>query len=260
MVGARLSSASDKYKVLAERWAAPYVANSKPKPPAKLLGRQRAFDQAWWPLPVAVAWVATRDRNFVDQMPLDKSMRYLAFALAKYAVDDPKSASLPYNAVHDAFLALRDATTEGGVQAIGDPYRWLADRPPRRVCEPTRVIKPLEIATAVCRDDHGSPDCLVPKDVRPDGSRFQNVLFRRKDVLARFPPLQATLAIARNEDKAVEALSTYITDRTTRPDAKAWLQEKGFSLGPRAFQRIWRKARESAGLTPLAPRGRKRLR
>ena len=261
MVGARLSSASDEYKALAERWAAPYVADSKPKTPAELLEWQRAFDQAWWPLPVAVAWVATRDRNFAGAL-LDKPMRWLAVALAKYAADVKgfNPAGLPYKNGHDAILALRDATSEGGIQAVGDPYRWLADRPPRRICEPRRVIAPLEIVSAVCLDDHGSPDCLVPKDVRPDGSRFQNVLFRRKDVLARFPPLQATLATARNEDKAVEALSTYITDRTTRPDAKAWLQEKGFSLGPRAFQRIWRKARESAGLTPLAPRGRKRLR
>ena len=193
---------------------------------------------------------------------LDKSMRHLAVALAKYAADVKgfKSASLPYKNSHDAFLALRDATAEGDVQAVGDPYRWIAERPPRRVCEPTRVIDPLEIVTAVCRDDHGSPDCLVPECKRPDGSRFQNVLFRRKDVLARFPALQATLATARNEDKAVEALSTYVTERTTRPDAKAWLQEKGFNLGPRAFQRVWRKARKSADLTPLAPRGRKRRR
>ena len=126
-----------------------------------------------------------------------------------------KSAGLPHKNSHDAFLALRDAIAEGSVQAIGDPYRWFAEQsriPPRRVCEPTRVIDPLEIVTAVCRDDHGSPDCLVPKDLRPHGSRFQNVLFRRSNVLARFPALQATLATARNEDEAVEALSSYVTD------------------------------------------------
>ena len=37
------------------------------------------------------------------------------------------------------------------------------------VCEPTRVIDPLEIVSAVCRNDHGSPDCLVPKDLQPHG-------------------------------------------------------------------------------------------
>ena len=46
-----------------------------------------AFDHAHWPPHVAAAWVATRDRDFVDQVPFDKPMRYLAVALAKYAVD-----------------------------------------------------------------------------------------------------------------------------------------------------------------------------
>ena len=109
--------ASDEYKALAERWAAPYMADSKPKNPAEPLGRgepMRAFGQAWWSLPVAVAWVATRDRNFAE-MSLDKSMRRLAVALAKYAanVNGFKSASLPYKNSHDAFLALRDATARG---------------------------------------------------------------------------------------------------------------------------------------------------
>jgi hypothetical protein len=219
-----------------------------------------AFDHAYWPHHVAAAWVATRDRDFVDQVSFDKSMRYLAVALAMHAVSNKglRSAGLPYKNSHDASLALRDATAEGGVRAIGDPYRWFAGRPPRRVCEPTRVIDPLEIVSAVCRDDQGSSDCLVPKGLHPHGSRFQNVLLRRSDVLARFPSLQATLAIARNEDMAVKALSTYVTDLTPRPDAKAWLREQGFNLGPRVFQRVWRSARELAGLTPAAPRGRKR--
>lgn len=259
---AKFDRRSDEYKALAERWAAPYAGDSKPKTPAELLGRQRAFGQAWWPLPVAVAWVATRDRNFVE-VSLDKSMRRLAVALAKYAADVKgfKSASLPYKNSHDAFLALRDATAQkGGIQAVGYPYRWVPERPPRMVCEPRRTIDPLEIVSAVCRDDHGIPDCLVPELKRPHGSRFQNVCFLRKDVLARFPALQATLATARNESAAAEAFSTYIAEHTTRPDAEAWLKERGYNLGPRAFQRVWRKARELKGLTPLAPPGRKRSR
>ena len=59
------------------------------------------------------------------------------------------------------------------------PIGWFAGQsrqPPRKVCEPTRVIDPLEIASAVCRDDHGSPDCFVPKDLhtarKPLSKRF----------------------------------------------------------------------------------------
>jgi hypothetical protein len=256
--------ASDEYKALAERCAAPYVADSKPKTPAELLGRQRAFGQAWWPLPVAVAWVATRDRNFAG-VSLDKSMGHLAVALAKYAVDNKgfESASLPYKNSHDAFLALRDATAEGGVQAVGDPYRWIPEqypRAPRKVCEPRRAIDPLEIVFAVCCDDHGSPDCLVSELKRPHGSRLQNVCFLRKDILPRFPALQATLATARNESEAAEALSGYVTDRTTRAEAEAWLSGQGFDFGARAFRRVWFEARKKAELPPVAPSGRKRQR
>jgi hypothetical protein len=216
-----------------------------------------AFGHAHWPLPVAVAWVATRDRDFFDNVPFDKSMSYLAVALATYRIN--KSVSWPHKRSQDAFLALRDAIAEGAVQAVGEPYRWVAGRLPRKVCEPRRVIDPLEIVSAVCRDDRGSPDCLVPKDLRPDGSRFQNVLFRRRDVLARFPALPATRATASNEAEAVKALSSYVTDLIKRSDAEAWLQKQGFHIGKRSFQqRVWPKAREAAGLPPAAPRGRKR--
>jgi len=221
------------------------------------------FDRAYWPVHVAVAWVATRDRDFVDQLPFDKSMKYVAVALAKYADDNKgfRSAALPYKGSHGAFLALLDAVATRETKAIGDPYRWVAERSgirPRRVCEPTRVIDPLEISSAVCRDDHGSPDCLVPKNLRPDGSRFQNSLFRRSHVLARFPALQATRATAKKEDEAVSALSSYVTDLIKRTDAETWLRDRGFNLGPRVFQRVWRRARELAGLTSAAPAGRKR--
>src|SRR5262249_4276494 len=143
---------------------------------------------------------------------------------------------------------LRDKTADGGIQAIGDPYRWV-ERPPRMVCEKTRVIDPLEIVSAVCRHDRGIQDCLVPKELRADGSRFQNILFRRRDVLARFPALPATRATARNEDEAVKALSGYVTDLTKRTDAEVWLRDRNFNLGPRPFQRVWGRAREKAGLT-----------
>lgn len=220
-----------------------------------------AFDREYWPVHIATAWVATRDRNFIDQIPWDKSMRYLAVALAKYVVVDNRglrSATLPRGS-HDAFLALRDAAATGRSEAVGDPYHWAVGQSgiPTKVFEQTRVIDPLEILSAVCRDDRGTLDCLVPKNPQTHVSRFQNIFFRRSSVLARFPALPATLATARNEDKAAEALSTYVADRTTRLDAQAWLRGRGYNVGERAFRRVWRKAREIAGLTPSAPSGRK---
>ena len=46
-----------------------------------------AFDHAYWPLLVAVPWVTSRDRDVLDQGSFDKPMRYLAVALANYAVE-----------------------------------------------------------------------------------------------------------------------------------------------------------------------------
>ena len=41
------------------------------------------FRAAWWPLPVAVAWVLTRDRVFVERSNrAGKSLRRIAVALA----------------------------------------------------------------------------------------------------------------------------------------------------------------------------------
>ena len=112
-----------------------------------------------------------------------------------------KSAGLPNKNSHDASLALRDATAEDGVQALGNPYRRFTWSNPAEGSASRHGDDPLEIASAVCRDDHGSPDCLVPKDMHEQGKGFQSVFFRRSSVLGRFPPLQATRATAKNEDK-----------------------------------------------------------
>ena len=41
-----------------------------------------AFDHAYWPPHVATAWIITRDRNFVDRLRLDQSMRSVSIAYA----------------------------------------------------------------------------------------------------------------------------------------------------------------------------------
>jgi hypothetical protein len=60
---------------------------------------ESAFVTAWWPIHVAVAWLATRDRDFVEQVPFDKSMRYLAVALVKYKAEN-RVLRLPHKGSH----------------------------------------------------------------------------------------------------------------------------------------------------------------
>jgi len=226
-----------------------------------------AFDHAYWPPHVATAWIITRDRNFVDRLRLDQSMRSVSIA---YAIASNGCKPTSYKGSHDAWLKLQNAMISGEVEAIGDPYirRAGSSGRPRELCEPTRAIDPVEAASAVLRDDCGSPDCLVSREARGRSFEmiqlrpqwcFRNVQLSQSDVLTQFPAHRATRATARQEAEAVKVLSGYLTDHTKRSDAEVRLREVGFHIGKRAFQqRVWPKAREAAGLPPVAPPGRKR--
>jgi hypothetical protein len=64
---------------------------------------------------------------------------------------------------------------------------------------------------------------------------------------------------AGRESLAVKALASQIKDnrQMTRADAADWLKNSGYSLGKRAFERVWPQARENAGLPRIAAPGRK---
>lgn len=100
-----------------------------------------AFDHAYWPPHVATAWVFTRDRNFVDRLRLDQSMRNVSIA---YAVANKgfKPAGLLYKESLDAWLDLLNAISLGKIEAIGDPYnrRTGPSGRPRELRGPTRAI------------------------------------------------------------------------------------------------------------------------
>jgi hypothetical protein len=68
------------------------------------------------------------------------------------------------------------------------------------------------------------------------------------------------VATMRGEAAATQALTMHLRQNRhiSKDAAEAWCGRKAFKLTKRGFkQRIWPKAREEAGLLPLAPAGRK---
>jgi hypothetical protein len=86
---------------------------------------------------------------------------------------------------------------------------------------------------------------------RPD---VTNVLCGGKDIRQHGAP-----ATVNHEKRAIEVLASHLktNPQKTRADAAEYCERAGHKLGKRAFGRVWSGARESAGLSPIAPPGRK---
>jgi hypothetical protein len=65
-------------------------------------------------------------------------------------------------------------------------------------------------------------------------------------------------ATARGENDAVRVLASKLKENPDMTRAEAFDECKPFGVGARAFDRVWPKARERAGLSATAPAGRKR--
>ena len=119
----------------------------------------RGLDHSWVPLHFAIGWVLTRDRTFVADLPFDGSTRKLAIAIAIAKANGTKA-----DAIHDGWMALRDAMLTGKVRAQGTPYRRRNHNgAPVETAEGRRKILPAEIATANLQDDNEYPTALSPR-------------------------------------------------------------------------------------------------
>ena len=82
----------------------------------------RGLDHSWVPLHLAIGWILTHDRGFVDNLPFDGSTRMLAVPIAEARFNGIKAKS-----IHDGWLNLCDALRTGTVRAQGIPY-WRRSR------------------------------------------------------------------------------------------------------------------------------------
>ncbi len=136
------------------------------------------FGATWRPIHVAVAWVVTRDRAFVERTNRPgKSLRFIAVALAMEKVNG-KPTEHYFKGITDAWSALREEMAAGNVRASGTPFWRVADLQGHAVetNEMAREIPAVEIASLRLQDDGNDKDCLVPENWRvAHGSNWNNL-------------------------------------------------------------------------------------
>ena len=215
----------------------------------------RGLDHSWIPIHLAIGWVLTRDRAFVDRLPHDGSTtRPLSVAIATAKAHGTKA-----DAVRDGWLALRDAMLIGKVRAQGTPCRRHSRSSGVAVeaAEGRQDIPASEIASANLQDNGEYRDCLIPKDWHASGAPFYRDLHvSRGDLLAVFRPPVPTV---KDETGARKALADRLRGKPMlRRDAWDFLIAAGFKISERAFlYRVWPQARSDAGLPEKAPPGRR---
>jgi hypothetical protein len=223
-----------------------------------------AADKAIDAIAIAIGWVLTRDRVFVDNLPFDGSTRTLAVAIA---IAIAKTNGTKAKSIHDGWLELCDAIRTSTVRAQGIPYwrRESVGGPPVETVECRRDIPAFEIADANLRDDPEANrredneyrDCLIPKNWHVSNAPFyrNNQVFRA-DLLKVFKPPAPT---TKDEAGARTSLANLLRERPKlrRADARRHLATEGFKISDRGFlNRVWPQGRLDAGLDAVAPSGR----
>ena len=214
------------------------------------------FGAAWWPIHVAVAWVLTRDRAFVERSNrAGQSLRGIAVALAMDK-EGGKPTERYFKGSTDAWSALREEMAAGNVRVSGTPFRRDSDLQGHAVgtSEMAREIPADEIASLRLQDDGGDKDCLIPEDWRvAHGSNrnnlrgYRDVRVFRDDVLLTFYAEGATpyepdwerlpeavkrvLATGVNEDQAKQVICTAIADRKIKIQFSIATKEVHASFG-----------------------------
>lgn len=214
------------------------------------------FGAAWWPIHVAVAWVLTRDRAFVERSSrVEKSLLGITVGLAADKVYG-KPTERYFEDADDAWSALREEMAAGKVRASGTPFRRIADLQGHAVetNEIAREIAAVEIGTLRLQNDGDDEDCLVPEDWRvAHGSNwknlrgYRNVQVFRDDVLRAFNAEGATpyvpdwerlpeavkrvMATGVKEDQAKQAICNAIADRKIKVRFSITSVEGGASFG-----------------------------
>ena len=155
-----------------------------------------AFELAWWPLDIAVSWVLTRDRTFVERQWRRSGNGFTGIEVSVAA--DHHSGQrvvLRFEGVSEAWTALKRRLETGEIKTVGTPFQRIADLSGNasEISEPQREISDPEIGSLMV-DRDGDDLCLIPEDWRvARGSNFnnlrgyRNVQVRTNEVVLFFP-------------------------------------------------------------------------
>jgi hypothetical protein len=135
------------------------------------------FAVAWWPVDVAIAWIITRDRTFVERHWRRRGST-LAVTIA-LAVDTHSGQSLRrfVESNEEAWTELKALLEAGKIRVVGTPFRRLADASAGSIetTESQREISDAEIGSLQLVEE-GDDLCLIPEDWRvARGSNWNNL-------------------------------------------------------------------------------------
>jgi hypothetical protein len=159
------------------------------------------FAVSWWPVDVALAWIITRDRTFVERHWTRRGSK-LAVTIS-LAVDSHSGQQLPryVDGVEAAWTELKGLLEDGKIRVVASPFRRTADFSAGAVetSESQQEIPDSEIGSLTLTED-GDDLCLIPEDWRvARGSNWNNLrgyrnpLVRANGVLHFFQPSSTAL-------------------------------------------------------------------
>src|SRR5712664_3815755 len=125
-----------------------------------------AFELKWWPLDIAIAWVLTRDRTFVERQWKRSSGKLTGISVA-VAADKVygRPLTLEFPGVTEAWTQLKSRLEEGAIKTVGTPFRRVADssNAASETSESQREIADAEISSLMLHEE-GDDLCLIPED------------------------------------------------------------------------------------------------
>lgn len=159
--------------------------------------RRSAFELKWWPLDIAIAWVLTRDRIFVERQSKRSDPGLIGISVAVLGDElFGRPLKLEFPGVDEAWTQLKSRLEEGAITVVGTPFKRVADAThgATTTAESQREIADTEISSLMLHED-GDDLCLIPEDWRvARGSNwhnlrgYRNVQVRPNGVLHYFPP------------------------------------------------------------------------
>jgi hypothetical protein len=194
---------------------------------------QSAFELKWWPLNVAIAWVLTRDRTFVERQWKRRGRGSIGIdvALADEAISGAPM-TLKFPGVDEAWIQMRSPLADGLFKTIGTPFRRVAADSASVVeaSESPREIPEAEIASLVLHEE-GQELCLIPEDWRvASGSNWQNlcgyrnVQVRPNGLIHYFPVLEDLMLPSENLGPP---RSPFFPGWMSVSDAAYWIASEG---------------------------------